>query len=434
MPVNMHHESMLFRSLLMLTALIFVVSCGSGRIGYGVLYWENEEVEYETADIIALMKESKIRKVYLIYDTDGKTKREIPVWSVRFFPDRAGAEDFMHAYRNWKRFYAYSEKRGLPVREDPKQESRTIYKLKENQVVKVVGRNAQISKEGVYENYWYQILTHDGFLGYCFGEYLYVYETEEDPKEAAKKLQAKDALLDYVMAQDWRPQYYEEMIEERRFDLVKFRKDVGFFPHPLLKKMQLVLDKNSYAYDYSSIKKYGRSSYIFEGTDLRMEVIGGKKLNVTYKVRGKPISYVYILIEEDVEEIVQQEVLRRMELFKPFAGTTLTSSAYGTITFDGDQNFIWLNYENLLSLFHNSNIKGQGRVSFQYYLGDALKRKHDGVMTFQFAGSGGGERISFLYRFDAGGVKFVVLKRNDIDDLVVAKTSVSPHILFFQMN
>ncbi len=247
MPVNMHHESMLFRSLLMLTALIFVVSCGSGRIGYGVLYWENEEVEYETADIIALMKESKIRKVYLIYDTDGKTKREIPVWSVRFFPDRAGAEDFMHAYRKWKHFYAYSEKRGLPVREDPKQESRTIYKLKENQVVKVVGRNAQISKEGVYENYWYQILTHDGFLGYCFGEYLYVYETEEDPKEAAKKLQAKDALLDYVMAQDWRPQYYEEMIEERRFDLVKFRKDVGFFPHPLLKKMQLVLDKNSYA-------------------------------------------------------------------------------------------------------------------------------------------------------------------------------------------
>ncbi len=434
MPVNVHHEPMLFRSLLILSALIVVVSCGPGRIGYGVLYWENEEIEYETADIIALMKESKIRKVYLIYDKDGKTKREIPVWSVRFFPDRADAEDFMHAYRNWKHFYAYSEKRGLPVREEPKQESRTIYKLKENQVVKVVGRNAQISKEGVYENYWYQILTPDGYFGYSFGEYLHVYETEEDPNEAAKKLQAKDALLDYVMARDWRPQYYEEMIEEGRYDLRKFRNDVGFFPHPLLKNVQLVTDKNFYAFDYSSIKKYGRSSYIFEGTDLRLEVIRGEKLNVTYKVRGKPKSYVYILIDEDVEEIVQQEVLHRKELFEPFAGTTLTSSAYGTITFNGDQNFSWLDYEKLSFLFRNPDIKGQGKVDLHGYLGDALKGKYDGVLTFHFAGSGGGEKLSFLYRFDSGGVKFVVLKRDAIDDLVVLKTSVSSLILFFQLN
>jgi hypothetical protein len=55
-------------------------------------------------------------------------------------------------------------------------------------------------------------------------------------------------------------------------------------------------------------------------------------------------------------------------------------------------------------------------------------------MTFYFEGPGEGEEISFLYRFDAGGVKFVALRRDDIDDLIVTGTSVSPLILFFQMN
>ncbi len=434
MAANVHHEPMRFRFLFILSALICVISCGRGRIGYGVLYWENDETEYKTADIISLMKESKIRKVYLIYDKDGKTKKEIPIWSVRYFSDRAGAEDFMHSYSRWKNFFGYSERRGLPVREEPKQESRTIYKLRENQVVKIIGREDEIAKEGVYENYWYQILTDDGFLGYCFGEYLIVYETDQDAEEAATKLQAEDALLDYVMAQEWRPQYFEDMIEEEQYDLTKFQTDVGFFPHPLLQKVQMVTDKKTYEFDYSSIKKYGRSSYIFEGSDLRLEVINKTKLNVSYKVNDKTVSTVYLLLEEDIEEIVEREVERRRELFLPFLGTRLSSSGYGTISIDDDQNFSWQDYDKLSILFENPDIRGKGKVLLCYYLGKALIDKYDGVMTFHFEGGDGGESISFLYKFDAGGVKFIVLRADDFDNLVVRKTSVSPLILFFQMS
>jgi hypothetical protein len=424
---------MLLRFVTVFLVLASVVSCGYGRIGYGVLYWENDETEYETAEIIPVLKESKIRKVYLIVDKDGKTKREIPVWSVRFFRDRAKAESFADSYGSWKFFYGYSQKRGLPVREEPKQESRIIYKMREEQVVKIVGRSDEPSQEGIYENYWYHILTRDGYMGYCFGEFLNVYETETDPYEMAKEYQAKDVLLDFIMSQVWRPQYYEEMIEEQRFDLARFRADVGLFPHPLLKKVELVTDTDSYIFEYASISKYGRSSYVFEGTDLRLEVIRREKLNVTYKVRGKPVSYIYVLIDQDIDKIVEEEALRRKALYKPFVGSTLTSSAYGTITFESDGSFAWLDYEKLSSIFQNKEIKGHGRVDFPCYVGDALKGEYDGVITFHFAGSAGGENISFLYRFDVGGVKFVVLNRDDIRDLVVLKTSVSPFILFFTM-
>jgi len=424
---------MLIRLLSLSVVIFSLASCGPRPVGYGVLYWANDESFYKNGEVVPVLKESKIRDSYLVAEKEGKSKMEIPTWSIRLFRDREEAESFSARYDELKYTYAYSERRALPVREAATQESRVVYKLKEFQVVKVLERGEERQEEGVYKNYWYLILTRDGYSGYCFGEFLKIFATQGDPQEQAREFQAQDSVLDHLMSQTWEPEYYRYMVEDGRYDLDKFREDIGLFPEPDSHRVRMVTDRDQFVFDYTAIDKYGSSIYVFEGTSLRIEVLDRDRISATYKPKDRLVASTYILLDQDVGDTVRAELERRKVLYEPFSNATLSSKSYGTIHLDGEGRFEWSEIEKLSSILSTSGLKGRGRVRFLYYPGDRLKGEFEGILTFIIENPGRNERMSFLYQFTGGGVQFTYVKEEAIRDLVVLDKPVPPPILFFEM-
>ena len=118
----------------------------------------------------------------------------------------------------------------LPIRDQASQDGRVIYKLKPGQLVKVVGRSAAPETIQQYSDYWYEVVTDDGFSGFCFGHYLTSFTTAGDPSQEAQRIMSQDEALDRIMSNTWRPDWFQEMVARGAIDLAVFRDDVGLFP------------------------------------------------------------------------------------------------------------------------------------------------------------------------------------------------------------
>ena len=422
---------MLVRSLLILTCILTILSCGSRTIGYGVLTWPEEGSSYETGDVVPVFKESKIQKTYEIPEAEAGGRKEIPLWRLRLYSHLSDAEAHAAELEPWKDAYGYSKRRGLPIREEADGQGRTVYRLRENQVVKILGRGEEPAQEGVYTDYWYEVLTEDGYRGHCFGELLVVFRTADDPFAEAQRRQSKDERLDHIMSTVWRPEYFREMLDEGRYDLDAFGPHIGLFPSAAEGTVRMVAERYTMEFDYSEVMRYGESTYVFEGSDLRIEHITHGRIAVTFKRNGRLITRVYVEIEEDVEETVRLERDRRAELFEPFAGATLTSNAYGVIRFDDARNFVWEDAEKAARLLLDEKVTGRGRVEFPLYLAPGLRGSYSGALSFDFTGEG---RLNFLFRRESGRVRFVAVRDSSIDDMTVTEPPVSPIVLVFEVS
>jgi hypothetical protein len=416
-----------------LLLLLGLMSCGPKYAGFGVFLWAERGAVFATGEVVPLVRESSLRKIFEIPSGAGKETHTVPVWRIVSFATRDEADDYAALYAVFRDWYAYSEKKGLPVRETPRQDGSIVYKLDTNEVVKVISRGDEMSTEGGYENYWYLILTSDGSTGYCFGQFLTVYQTEDDPFAVAGEYQSRDAVLDSIISRAWRPEYFEEMIKSKEYDLSRFSQEIGFFPYTSRNRILLVTEEDSRTFAYESIEKVGSATYVFHGAGLRVEMIYRNRIAVSYEEDEKLVTATYVLVQEDIHELVQEEEERREKLYEPFLGATLASSAYGTVSFDEYSNFKWEGYERLLPLFVRSISEGSGYVSFPYYLADHMVGSFDGAIVFTFLEPNSQEQVVFLYRFSDEGVKLVHVGSENIGEITVKSTGVSPLVLFFQV-
>ena len=415
-------------ALLLVTALY---GCGPRYVGYGVPYWAEAGAPFETGQVLPVLRESQIQDLYFGPVDDGKNQVEIQRWRLSYYKTEEEAAAFADRYARWVHTYGYSAKRGLPVREAPDPESKTIYKLDENQVAKILSRSEGTSTEGPYENYWFELLTRDGFTGYCFGQFLEVFETQEDPFEIAKRLQAKDTLLDGILSRVWRPEYFFDMITDGRFDMQKFRTDYGLFPQPDERSFRLTIKDIDRLFEYDNVTKRGAYAYIFEGADLRIEVITTTKISLTYQADGKPVTGTFLALRESVAALIQGERQRRLDLYEAFRDADLSSSAYGSIAFGNDMVYEWLEFEKLAYLFRKPQTLNRGKVDFRYYIDPGLQPEFAGVITFV---ADDGNELSFLYRTAQGGITFVYLEEGDFREKVAVKRPVLPLVLYFEVS
>ena len=411
--------------------LLLVISCGSRPVGYGVVYWAPVESVFATGEVVPILKESQISDSFTILDKVNKAEEVFPRWRILSFQQETEAVEFSGSYEPWRETYAYSERRNLPVREENHQKAQTLAKLQENQVVKVLGRDSEKSQEGEYENYWYQVLTEEGTRGFCFGEYLVLFETGNDPLQTAQELQARDALLESVLNRTWRPEYYKDMISNGRIDFSRLVSSIGFFPAPEEKRLKLVTEGGTSEYVYNTIRKIGDGFYFFDGADVRMRVMQTNRIILSYSSEGKSISEAYVFLGREVSSIISEEKERREALFGDFIDRDFVSRAYGTITFVEGMKFSWEGFEKLLPFLSGKAIRRIGRVGFPLYLGKALSSEFDGVISlyFETVVPGGEERVDFLYRFTGSGVGFTLI--SPPDSLTIEEKGVSPLVLFF---
>ncbi len=431
--------------LLLVVSTAAVVSCGP-RAGHGVLLWTpggttdraGQQVVTPVpqlgpnGSVVPLVRHSKLQNVYWVRPAGQRGLVEVPVWRFRRFEAKKAAAGFAASYAPLAKVYAYSLRRGLPLRESPGQDARIVYKLDTNQVVKVTWRAERRQQAGVYTNRWYRVLTDDGYEGYCFGQYLRLFQTPSDPYEEAAALQSRDELLALVLAEVWRPEYFREMIDKRRLDLRRFREDVGLFPDPAVRQVRIQKLMAAYRFDYREVRKLTASSYQFEGSDLRVEVLGEDRLVASYPTPERLVSEVYVRIEEDVAELIEKERERRREIYKAFAGSVLSSSAYGTIEFGQDMDFAWKGYERLVPAVVPAGAGERGRIDFRYHLDAEAEQRFDGAITFRFAALPAEREITFLYKLEGAAVRLVYAAPRAGDDLLMRSSAATSWVLFFE--
>ena len=124
-----------------------IAACGPRYESYGVLLWEREGIPYRNADVVPILR--VFSRVETVEIELGEESKEFPSRYFHIFPEKEEAAAYSETYAKWRWTYAYSEKSGLPIREQANQKSTAIYKLRENQVIKVLSRAEEMSREGV---------------------------------------------------------------------------------------------------------------------------------------------------------------------------------------------------------------------------------------------------------------------------------------------
>jgi hypothetical protein len=435
---------------LVVLATFTLGSCGPRAAGYGVMLWgaagpDDPSGLPITGSVVAVIRESLGTSTYLLSVPGKKTGVDVPMGRVRLFKRRGEAAAFAKLYAENAATWGFSGKQDpppLPIREEAKQDAKTVYKLKPKQMVKVVSRSAEKQTIKPYSDYWYEVTTEDGFGGWVFGHFLKVFTVQGDPVAEAQRLMSQDETLDRLLGSTWRPDYFRDMVAKGMIDLSVFREDVGLFPSPSENIMKLQLPLSTYEFPYTGIEKLGASSYVFTGTDLRITVLDQERITVNYHIKGQPVSGLYAIMTDDIVEVIAAEQQRRQDLYAELTkpGAVLASSAYGTIRLGEDMRFAWQGFDKLVPSLIGAKAKGGGRIDLTLHLAKELAGSYDGVIAFLFdeyadeQSTGADAGASFLYKAAGGGLRLTSLGRDSVKDLQAVGTGISPVVIFFSQS
>lgn len=412
-------------------------SCGVRAAGYGVVLWGEAGSALATGSIVPIIRDAPINSSYLVLVPGERKAREFPMGRLRFFKTKREASDYVKAFSPFIQSWAVSMKDDpppLPIRDAASQDGKVVYKLKPGQIVKVIGRSPAPETIQQYSDYWYEVVTDDGFGGFCFGHYLRPFTTAGDPTAEAQRVMSQDPTLDRILSNTWRPDSFREMLARGTIDLGTFREDVGLFPNATDNVVRLVLPLSSLEFHYTGIQKLGESSYVFTGSDLRITVLDDQRITVSYKIKDQQVSGLYTLIQGEISDLIAAEQKRRQDIFDGLLskGASLTSSAYGTITLADGMRFSWTGFSKLVPALIPTDAAGKGSVDFPLHAAREIAGDYDGVVTFVFErGGAAGASVSFLYKATSGGLRFTSLDRDSVSNLVVTHPAISPVVIFF---
>jgi len=242
------------------------------------------------------------------------------------------------------------------------------------------------------------------------------------------------------------------MISRSMIDLTRFREDIGFFPDRSQNLIRIVLPEYSLDFHYTRVEKLAQGTYQAVGADLRITVLDTGRIALSYSYKSQPVETVFVLLSDDVTDIVAKEQARRQDLYTAFvaSGTRLVSSAYGTVELSDGMKFSWQGLGKLVPAVVGASAQDQGTVDFRYHLAKALQGSYDGVLTFLFDDPSGGfgsplsptsvrgaaqqgatQGVSFLYKSVDGGIRFTSLGEESFKDLYVMRPAISPVVIFF---
>jgi hypothetical protein len=425
-----------------LAALVLsLLACGPRPVSYGVMLWGEQKGPAASGAVVGILKVSEADNTAIIAVPGERKPREYPMGRIRAFPRKADAAAFSHSYGALLATWAFCQKQDpppLPIRTNPRQDGQVTYRLKPGQLIKVTGRSA--AKEAIrpYEDYWYEVVTEDGYAGFCFGHYLKTFEAADDPAAEARRLMSQDETLDRIMGSTWRPDWFRDSIGSGSIDLGRFREDVGLFPIPSEKTFHLVLPQYSIDFRYDRVERAAQGTYVAAGSSLRITVLDDERVSITYRYKDQEMGAVYVIVKDDVAEVIAREQKRRQDLFDTLRakGGALTSSAYGTIRLEEGMRFTWQGFQRLVPSVIPGRTGDRGRVDFPFHVARELSADYDGVVTFVFDGEAGGSPgagagASFLYKAAGGGIRFTALGRESLTDQAVSRVGMSPLVIYF---
>ncbi len=417
------------RVISIIVCLVTVVGCG-GKIGYGVILWSNQE-GLQSGEVVKVLEESRLRGTYIVRGMKGKTRYELETWRFELFEKRKDTEDFLKEYRPYINAFAISQRGGLPVREDPNSTAKRIYRLRKGQEVKVLSRG-EPEEVGRFTGRWYHVLTEDGAQGYVFDAYLVTYalgQSQEVQVEARPR--KEDPQLDLLLTADWSPLFFQEMIDKGQVDLASFRPEYGLIIDTEAKTIQVKTPARSIGKSYQSISRIASGRYSFGGTSFQVTLREDRIATVRYAYEGHDVIDRFVILSEDIEEVIEKENKRRERLTKALAERgEMGSEIYGVIEITPSGRFTWLNKAAIIGQgLLSPSVGNSGYVSFGNFPSAQIRSRYEGAVTFTFES---GEVLNFLYTLRPGGVNFLYAEDRYIEKGVVRNDQfLNPIQMFF---
>ena len=433
--------------LIFSAAILLLFSSCSRLLGYGVLLWSTEDPPVPSGTVLPVYIRSNIDHVWVAgipREFRSKENRidkfEIPLPKLELAGSKKKAEARAELFAPYARIYAETLQDGLPIRESPDNSARRVYRLKLGEIIKILSLAKGISAVGATGDAlpgdWYLVLTEDGNSGYCFSYRLKLFEHFGGILAAVMNEQEdEDPVLDRLLARKWSPESYGTMINNRRIDLDELSQHWFFDPGQDMGIARIKMNDLDRAFTYTKIRSTGSQSWVFDGTQLQMNLRSDTTLAVQFtEESGILRTLLFVALPSDVDDIILQETARREALFKSIydQGPVFTSSNYGTLTFLEDGHFTWTGNRLLVPQIIPAAALGSGVLDMRLFVSNALSDRYSGAFTLRFDGIGGGTyQADFMFSLDSQGFRIEYVPQTSFDGVTVARRASSPLVIYF---
>jgi len=443
----------------------FFSSCSS-KIGWGVVLWTAPDGPLPAGAVVPVFIKSNIEQVYVVGVPGSKPrgkKIELPLWQVKLFGGRGKAQAFVKSMGENVSLYMIAARDGLPLRDKPSNSAKRVYRMREGQSVKILQKveGDEVRTGGkVLSGSWYQVLADDGSEGYAFSYAFRVYdEAKEGPPVLASEKKSLSGRADIIFSRSWRPEYFQEMVEDGRVDLDYFSMSYGLFIDAIRRQVRLELPAVSKLFNYSDVVE-ADGAYSFEGTALRVRIESDSRIVCDWSgkllpsggeagssesaedaaaradasaklqaeadeddqdvengaVAGSRGSATFVAFPGDLAATIRSEVLRRQRLLSSFVdsggswGSPSDQSGSGLLIVEKNGRFVWKGRGDAASDIVPANLSGSGEAAIRLFLDTSLSSSWEGALSLRFDqgddSAGGAPRkwINLLYRHSPAGL------------------------------
>jgi hypothetical protein len=423
---------------LVCVSAFLLVSC-SDLLGYGVVLWSLPEHGLDDGEIVPVYLKSTISQVYVIALPTTNEKIEVPLWQITDPVSKRKAEKQCESYIAYQHQYAATLLDGLPVRQQAVNTSRQVYRLRKDEVLKILYKGTGqpvMAGDTPMEGDWLRVLTSDGTEGWCFSHNLRLFDIRYPGSMSTQDTSQTEIIqaeLAEVFAKNWRPESYLPMILNNAIDLSQMNVEYGFTIDIAKKSGRLQLATVDLSFEFSSIIKEPGELYMLEGSPISLYLRDNDLLVVSYtNNRGIPIPYNFIPIDEPIDEIINMEIERRERLFADLLslGPDFTSENHGSLHFSSGGNVTWTDNQMLVPFVISARSSPRGTVEFKYFIGEQLQAIFDGVITISLDGSE--KENNFFYSIQNNGIQLEdasgVLPQNNI----FSSRALNHTVMFFE--
>ena len=448
LPYMLFKTNRLLIHLTLITVLLSLLSSCS-KLGYGILLWSTEDPPIFSGTVLPVYIRSNIDQVWVVgipetlrKDKKDTNKIEIQLTQFEFAGSKRKAIKRAQDFAEYAPVYAENLQDGLPIRDNPDNNSRRVYRLRAGELLKILNKvngNPPISASGEpLPGNWYRVLTHNGTVGFCFSYRLKIFEHHEGPLQAAAPVMRRETVpdpdLDILMSRTWSADFYLQMINSRRIDVSAMEKHYRFDPGQDTGIAKIILPDLEREFVYEQIIPDGERAWRFEGTNLHINLRTNTTLAVQFTENtGSRRTLLFVALASDINDLITQENTRREAQFMAIynQGPVFTSNNYGTISFSQTGGFTWTGFDLLIPQLIPDNTNGEGRVLMDLFIAQSFTDRYNGAFTFRFTDIRTNNTLRFMYSLDNQGMRLEVVPDYAVEDITVTRRSPSPMVLYF---
>ena len=428
--------------LIALCAISFALASCSRFMGYGMLLWDIPERDLRDGDILPVYIRSNISHTYAVSAPKSKDRFDIPLWQITPPASRRETKKIKLRYAEFLHRYASVKLDGLPIRAEPVNTARQVYRLRKGEIIKILYKGegqAVMTGSDALEGNWLRVLTSSGTQGWCFSYNLELFEMQKGGEAAAGEGsgdEEKDDAFEKLAGTIWYPDYYRSMIREKRIDPIRMNAAYCFTVDAENQKVSLNLPERYGSWEYGAAMKTADGEYTFTDTPVKVSVRDNYIAVTCADDAGRPRDYNFIALGDDIDiaALVAEEKERRGAEYARIAaaGPNFKSAAYGQLSLKRDGSFTWRGNRRLVPSLISESAKGGGTVGIDYFIDASLSPQYDGVLSFSFEGMKA--KVNFLYKIEANGIRFEDASEARFEGTTLVRRGASPLVIFFEKN